>query len=206
MQLRPELTAPAFAGRSASHSRSKCDTSCCTRAAPPPDAPPLAEESERVVRSSWVPSTARELVLAQLGCSVRVPLSGSARAPARAIPHLRALAEGQTAIFVSSSAVSRIYIHTCSTPVTLVVLIGGSRSLIWFSLGVAVGLWHLLREGLRPSRLRPGALTPPCLLNFLGSTHLGGLSLSSGYPGTETDKIISSLAYDIIRRMVEPYT
>jgi hypothetical protein len=31
-----------------------------------------------------------------------------------------------------------------------------------FSLDVAVGLWPLLREGLHPSRLRPGALTRPC--------------------------------------------
>ena len=30
------------------------------------------------------------------------------------------------------------------------------------SLDVAVGLWPLLREGLRSSRLRPGALTRPC--------------------------------------------
>jgi hypothetical protein len=41
-------------------------------------------------------------------------------------------------------------------------VIGGSRSLILFFLDVAVGLWPLLREGLRPSRLRPGALTRPC--------------------------------------------
>eukprot|EP01046_Picozoa_sp_COSAG06_P070008 COSAG06_NODE_19369_length_841_cov_2.974394_2_plen_55_part_01 len=33
---------------------------------------------------------------------------------------------------------------------------------ILFSLDVAVGLWPLLREGLRSSRLRPGALTRPC--------------------------------------------
>jgi hypothetical protein len=33
---------------------------------------------------------------------------------------------------------------------------------ILFSLDVAVGLWPLLREGLRPSRLRPGALTRSC--------------------------------------------
>ena len=39
---------------------------------------------------------------------------------------------------------------------------GGSWSSILFSLDVAVGLWPLLREGLRPSRLRPGALTRPC--------------------------------------------
>jgi hypothetical protein len=42
---------------------------------------------------------------------------------------------------------------------------------------MAVGLWPLLREGLRPSRLRPGALTPLCLLNFLGSSRaLGAVS------------------------------
>ena len=35
-------------------------------------------------------------------------------------------------------------------------------SSILFSLDVAVGLWPLLREGLRSSRLRPGALTRPC--------------------------------------------
>ena len=40
--------------------------------------------------------------------------------------------------------------------------IGGSWSSILFSLDVAVGLWPLLREGLRSSRLRPGALTRPC--------------------------------------------
>ena len=39
---------------------------------------------------------------------------------------------------------------------------GGSWSSILFSLDVAAGLWPLLREGLRPSRLRPGALTRPC--------------------------------------------
>ena len=38
----------------------------------------------------------------------------------------------------------------------------GFWSSILFSLDVAVGLWPLLREGLRPSRLRPGALTRPC--------------------------------------------
>ena len=42
------------------------------------------------------------------------------------------------------------------------VVVGGSRSPILFSLDVAVGLWPLLREGLRPSRLRPGALTRSC--------------------------------------------
>ena len=42
------------------------------------------------------------------------------------------------------------------------VVVGGSRSPILFSLDVAVGLWPLLREGLRSSRLRPGALTRPC--------------------------------------------
>ena len=41
-------------------------------------------------------------------------------------------------------------------------VIGGSWSSILFSLDVAVGLWPLLREGLRSSRLRPGALTRPC--------------------------------------------
>jgi len=41
-------------------------------------------------------------------------------------------------------------------------VIGGSWSSILFSLDVAVGLWPLLREGLRPSRLRPGALTRSC--------------------------------------------
>ena len=41
-------------------------------------------------------------------------------------------------------------------------VIGGSWSSILFSLDVAAGLWPLLREGLRPSRLRPGALTRPC--------------------------------------------
>ena len=41
---------------------------------------------------------------------------------------------------------------------------GDWRLLIFdlFSLDVAVGLWPLLREGLRSSRLRPGALTRPC--------------------------------------------
>ena len=43
-------------------------------------------------------------------------------------------------------------------------VIGGSWSSILFSLDVAAGLWPLLREGLRPSRLRPGALTRPSLL------------------------------------------
>jgi hypothetical protein len=37
-----------------------------------------------------------------------------------------------------------------------------SRTCSLYSLDVAVGLWPLLREGLRPSRLRPGALTRPC--------------------------------------------
>ena len=41
-------------------------------------------------------------------------------------------------------------------------VIGGSWSSILFSLDVAAGLWPLLREGLRPSRLRPGALARPC--------------------------------------------
>ena len=39
---------------------------------------------------------------------------------------------------------------------------GGSWPSILFSLDVAAGLWPLLREGLRLSRLRPGALTRPC--------------------------------------------
>ena len=42
------------------------------------------------------------------------------------------------------------------------MVMGGSGSSILFSLDVAVGLWPLLREGLRSSRLRPGALTRPC--------------------------------------------
>jgi hypothetical protein len=42
------------------------------------------------------------------------------------------------------------------------MVLGGSGSSILFSLDVAVGLWPLLREGLRSSRLRPGALTRPC--------------------------------------------
>ena len=42
------------------------------------------------------------------------------------------------------------------------MVMGGSGSSILFSLDVAVGLWPLLREGLRSSRLRPGALSRPC--------------------------------------------
>ena len=67
------------------------------------------------------------------------------------------------------SAVLRLAILLPSSPLPQVAesvgagdVIGGSWSSILFSLDVAVGLWPLLREGLRSSRLRPGALTRPC--------------------------------------------
>ena len=54
--------------------------------------------------------------------------------------------------------------------------IGGSWSPILFSLGVAVGLWPLLREGATSKSFAAGgAHALLCILNFLGSSRTLGV-------------------------------